>query len=152
LNFATSTASQACSPVERRRVALSLGSHSFAGHLETSAAPASCAWLLRLLPLQTRIVHARWSGEAGWVPLGPQPLLAPENATVYPQCGHILLYAGGLSEPELLIPYGACAFGSKAGALAGNHVITLDGDLSRLSAIGNGLLWHGGEPFRLALA
>jgi hypothetical protein len=36
--------------------------------------------------------------------------------------GEILLYAGPISEPEMLIPYGPGAFACRAGALAGNHV------------------------------
>ena len=146
------TANDAVSPVDMRRIILSVGGHHFGGQLEMGAAPASCAWLLRLLPLEGRVLHARWSGEAGWVPLGLQAPLAPENATVYPQSGQVLLHAGGLSEPELLIPYGACAFACKAGTLAGNHVISLEDGLTRLAEIGKNLLWKGGEQFRLALA
>lgn len=132
-------------------ISLSVDGHRFEGRLETQAAPESCAWLLRLLPLQGHLLHARWSGEAAWAPLGPQASLAAENAKLHPQRGQVLLYAGGLSEPELLLPYGACAFACKAGTLAGNHAITLEGDLDALAGIGTRLLWKGAQPFRLAL-
>ena len=42
----------------------------------------------------------------------------PENATTYPLPGEVLLYPGGVSETELLVPYGRTQFGSKAGLLA----------------------------------
>ncbi len=151
MNNAYDIAPKATLPPTTRRITLSFGTHCFAGHLEMETAPASCAWLMQLLPLHGRVMHARWSGEAGWVPLGSQVPLAPENATVYPQMGQVLLYSGGFSEPELLISYGACAFACKAGNLAGNHVITLEGDLTRLREIGQDLLCSGSEEFQLAL-
>jgi len=94
-------------------------------------------------------MHARWSGEAAWMPLGFRVRLDSENATAYPHPGQLLLYAGDISEPELLIPYGACAFASRAGALAGNHVVTLEGDLDSLRARAERLLRQGAEPLRL---
>jgi hypothetical protein len=138
--------------LDARRITLSVGTRHFTGRLETQAAAASCAWLLRLVPIERDMLQARWSGEAGWVPLGSQAPLPPENATAHPQRGQVLLYAGALSEPELLVPYGACAFASKAGVLAGNHVITLEGETRGLAEIGRDLLWKGAQTLRLALA
>lgn len=137
-------------PVAAQRIQLSVGDFHFRGRLEAQAAPKSVALLASLLPLEGSVLHARWSGEAGWVRLRPDLTLAPENATAYPQPGQLLLYAGMRSEPELLLPYGACAFASRAGALAGNHVITLDGDLTRLRELGETLLWKGAQSLRLA--
>jgi hypothetical protein len=137
-------------PVAAQRIQLTVGDFHLRGRLEVQAAPKSVALLASLLPLERSVLHARWSGEAGWVPLDPDLTLAPENATAYPQPGQLLLYAGMRSEPELLLPYGACAFASRAGALAGNHVITLDGDLTRLRELGETLLWKGAQSLRLA--
>jgi hypothetical protein len=58
--------------------------------------------------------------------------LGPENATSYPAAGQLQLYPGGISETELLLPYGHCAFGSKAGSLAGNHFATVTQGLELL--------------------
>lgn len=133
-------------------VQLSVGAFRFRGRWEARAAPASVAWLAARLPLDGHALHARWSGEAGWMPLEVPAVLAAENAVAYPQRGQLLLYPGARSGPELLIPYGACAFASKAGSLAGNHVITLAGDLEALREMGETLLRKGAQPLRLAHA
>lgn len=84
------------------------------------------------------------------MPLGEKVKLDHENALSYPHPGQMLLYTGSKSEPELLIPYGFCAFASRAGALAGNHVITLDDDERTLSSLGQAFLHRGAQPLRLA--
>lgn len=134
------------------KVRLDIGTMGFIGRLEALAAPNSVAWLAERLPLRGIAVHARWSGEAAWMALEYRGRLEPENATAYPHPGQLLLYAGDRSEPELLIPYGACAFASRAGALAGNHVVTLEGDLVGLRARAENLLREGAEPLLLTWA
>ena len=58
-------------------------------------APQTVAAFRRLLPLESRIIHVRWSGEGGWIPLGDLDLgLGPENATCYPSPGELILYPG----------------------------------------------------------
>jgi hypothetical protein len=141
------------SPSNRsRQLRLRVGGFEFVGRLEAALAPRSVDLLTSLLPLERAALHARWSGEAAWVPLGPGLKLEVENATTYPQPGQILLYAGPASEPELLIPYGACAFASRAGALAGNHVITLEGEVSALRELGETVLWKGAHSLQLSWA
>jgi hypothetical protein len=119
------------------------------GRFEAQAAPKSVAWLLGRIPLHATALHARWSGEAGWAPLGDDVRLEPENATSYPHPGDLLLYAGAKSEPELLIPYGACAFACRAGSLAGSHVITLETNIAGLRTMGELLLRDGRQPLLL---
>ncbi len=112
--------------------------------LEVDAAPQTCAAFLTLLPLRGRLLQARWSGESAWVPLGDTQLgLGPENQTSHPAPGHLLLYPGGLSETEILFPYGATMFASRAGTLAGNHFATLDEGTEHLTEIGRRVLWQG---------
>ncbi|WP_460876120.1 DUF3830 family protein [Rhodanobacter koreensis] len=132
-----------------RKVQMIVGALCFTGRLEAQAAPKSVAWLAEHLPFDGIVLHARWSGEAAWMPLGLELKLAPENAMAYPHPGQLLLYAGNESEPELLIPYGACAFASRAGALAGNHVITLEGDMTSLRTLGETLLHQGAQSLQL---
>src|SRR5881227_135007 len=82
------------------------------------AAPRTVEAFRALLPLESRLVHARWRGEACWIPFGELDLgLVHENATSYPAPGELLLYGGGKSETELLFPYGPTSFASKAGSL-----------------------------------
>jgi Protein of unknown function (DUF3830) len=135
-----------------RKVRLAIGAVGFTGRLEALAAPKSVAWLAERLPLKGTVMHARWSGEAAWMSLEYRGSLEPENATAYPHPGQLLVYAGDKSEPELLVPYGACAFASRAGALAGNHVVTLEGDLEGLRARAENLLREGAEPLQLTWA
>ena len=61
---------------------ITAGGYSFAARLEEEDAPQTVAAFRRLLPLESRIIHVRWSGEAGWIPFGELDLgLGPENAT-----------------------------------------------------------------------
>jgi len=132
------------------RVLLAAGPYKFAGTLELETAPIAVAWLVKQFPLKGSVQHASWSGEAAWLPLGSDaPQLAPENATAHPRPGQILLYAGMMSQAELLLPYGACAFASKAGTLAGSPVIALDGPLENLGALGSLLIAKGAQPLTL---
>jgi hypothetical protein len=134
---------------------ITIGADTFPVRLERNLAPASCARLQALAPLGVELIHARWSGEACWAPLAaawPSGLLLPEeSATATPSPGQILLYAGPLSEPELLIPYGPTRFACSAGALAGNPVMTIEDGLGRLEELGRQILWGGAMKLRIDL-
>ena len=121
-----------------------VGDLRFVARLEEEAAPLSVEAFRRLLPRRSRIIHARWSGEATWIPFGELDVgVGPENATAYPAPGELLLYPGGVSETELLFPYGATSFASKAGKLAGNHFATVVEGGDRLRELGRRVLWEG---------
>ena len=120
------------------------GEFTFSARFEEEAAPATVAAFRRLLPLDSQIIHVRWSGEGGWIPWGDLDLgIGPENATSYPHPGQIILYPGGVSETELLIAYGHVNFASKAGQLAGNHFATIETGLEHLRPLGEQILWKG---------
>jgi hypothetical protein len=125
---------------------ISAGGISLVARLEDDAAPTTVAAFRRLLPLESRLVHVRWSGEAGWIPLGDLDLgIGPENATRYPSPGELVLYPGGVSETELLLAYGYVAFASKAGPLAGNHFATVVSGDEHLRELGRRMLWDGAQ-------
>jgi len=130
---------------------ITVGDFEFAARLEQEKAPNTVAALRGLLPLESKLVQARWSGEAAWVPLGWELELGigPENATSYPGPGELLLYPGGLSEVEILFPYGATLFASKMGQLAGNHFATIEAGRERLPELGNAVLWDGALELRI---
>jgi len=130
---------------------ITVGDFEFAARLEEERAPNTVAALRRLLPLESTLVQARWSGEAAWVPLGWELELeiGPENATSYPGPGELLFYPGGLSEIEILFPYGATSFASKMGQLAGNHFATIEAGRERLAELGNAVLWGGALELRI---
>jgi Protein of unknown function (DUF3830) len=124
------------------------GSH-FTARLEEEAAPKTVAAFRRLLPLDSKLIHARWSGEACWIPFGALDVgIGSENATSYPGRGELLLYPGGVSETEILFPYGPTQFASKAGVLAGNHFATIVEGAERLSELGPLVLWQGAQAIR----
>lgn len=109
-------------------------------------APLTVAAFSRLLPYRQRLIHARWSGEACWIPLGDFRLgVGLENATSHPSAGDLLFYPGGASEAEILLPYGSCCFSSKVGQLAGNHFLTIAGARPELQALGTQVLWQGAQ-------
>jgi hypothetical protein len=130
---------------------ITVGNFEFEARLEEEKAPNTVAALRGLLPLESKLVQARWSGEAAWVPLGWELELGigPENATSYPAPGELLLYPGGLSEVEILFPYGATLFASKMGQLAGNHFATIETGRERLPELGNAVLWEGALKLRI---
>jgi hypothetical protein len=130
---------------------ITVGNFEFEARLEEEKAPNTVAALRGLLPLESKLVQARWSGEAAWVPLGWELELGigPENATSYPAPGELLLYPGGLSEVEILFPYGATLFASKMGQLAGNHFATIETGRERLPELGNAVLWGGALKLRI---
>ena len=118
----------------------------FRARLDEDTAPATVAAFRRLLPLESRIIHVRWSGEGGWIPMGDLDVgVGPENATRYPSPGELILYSGGVSETELLLAYGYVAFASKAGALAGNHFATIVEGNESLRELGRKMLWEGAQ-------
>lgn len=129
---------------------ITAGPFAFRADLHEEAAPRTVAAFRRLLPLDSRIVHVRWSGEGGWIPWGDLDLgIGPENATRYPSPGELILYPGGVSETELLLAYGYVAFASKAGALAGNHFATIREGAENLRELGRLMLWEGAQEIRV---
>ena len=132
---------------------ITAGGLEFTARLEEAKAPKTVAALRALLPLEGKLVQARWSGEAAWLPLGWELDLGlgPENPTAYPAPGELLLYPGGLSEVEILFPYGATAFASKMGQLAGNHFATVEDGRDRLVALGEAILRRGAQDIVFAL-
>jgi hypothetical protein len=118
----------------------------FLARLETEKAPKTSARFRAMLPLKAKLLQARWSGEAAWMPFGDLDLdLGYENHTSYPAPGHLLLYAGGISETEILFPYGSTMFASKAGQLAGNHFATIYEGNENLAALGHLVVWGGAQ-------
>ena len=116
-------------------------------------APKTCAVFSRLLPYRNKIIHVRWSGEAVWIPLGDLDLgLEYENHTSHPSRGDILIYPGGISETEILFPYGSTRFASKMGQLAGNHFLTIVEGQEHFQALGKMVLWEGAQEIHFEKA
>jgi hypothetical protein len=125
----------------------------FEARLLEAEAPKTCAAFLTHLPIEGKVIHARWSGESVWFPMDAVGIEVPaENQTCHPSRGDLLYYPGGLSEKELLIPYGSAIFSSKVGLLQGNHFAVVTEDLDKLPEIGKKVLWEGAQKIRIESA
>ena len=128
----------------------------FIARTEEERCPRTCKAFASTLPFAARLIQARWSGEAGWAPLIGSALDGAvswfENPTSHPAPGELLLYPGGLSEPELLVPYGPTTFSSKVGQLAGNHFLTIIRGQEQLNELGRRVLWEGAQEIRMSRA
>ena len=132
-------------------VGIAAGRFAFRTRFEHDAVPLTCARFESMLPYRERLIHVRWSGEACWIPLGDLDLgLGYENHTSYPAPGEILLYPGGISETEILFPYGSTRFASKTGQLAGNHFLTVVEGRESLREMGRTVLWEGAQDIVFA--
>jgi hypothetical protein len=125
---------------------ITAGPYTFTARLEEEKAPQTVAAFRKLLPWKNRVIHVRWSGESCWIPLGDLDLgLGYENHTSFPAPGQVLLYPGGISETEILFPYGGVRFASIVGQLAGNHFLTIEGGRENLRELGVKTLYEGAQ-------
>ena len=125
---------------------ITVGPYTYTARMEEADAPQTCAAFAKLLPYTQKIIPARWSGEACWIPLGDFKLnVGYENHTSHPAPGEILFYPGGFSETEILFPYGGCMFSSIVGQLAGNHFLTIESGAEHLRELGELTLWEGAQ-------
>jgi len=130
---------------------------TFRARLEEQQAPKTAAAIRAMLPFRSKLVHCRWSGESTWVPMGDTKVGGPgglgyENHTSHPAPGQVLIYPGGISETEILFPYGSTSFSSKVGQLAGNHFATVIEGNDKLAEVGRLTLWEGAQDFTIELA
>ena len=117
------------------------------------AAPQTIAAIKRLLPLEAKLIHCRWTGESTWIPFGDfRPGLDYENHTSHPAPGQLAIYPGGISECEIFFPYGGCTTASKVGQLAANHFASVEPDegwADRLREMGRRCLWEGAQDISI---
>lgn len=126
-------------------LSIRVGDLNFSAGWEPDA-PLTRDALRRLLPIRSRLIHCRWSGEGCWIPFGDMDLgVGYENHTSHPAPGDVIIYTGNLSECEILIAYGAVMFSSKLGQLAGNHFATISEGREALREMGRRVLWEGAQ-------
>ena len=126
-------------------LSIRVGDLNFTARWEPDA-PRTIDAMRRMLPIRSKLIHCRWSGEGCWIPFGDEKLpVSYENHTSHPAPGDIIVYTGELSEGEILVAYGAVDFASKLGQLAGNHFATIVEGRERLKEMGRRVLWDGAQ-------
>lgn len=132
------------------RVLIKSGKYEFVGRLQTDTAPETCRVFLSMLPMRSKFIHVRWSGEGIWIPFGElRTGLSLENHISHPAKGEMLFYPGGVSEMELILSYGRCCFASQYGQLPGNHFLTIVEGLDKLDEFGKKVLWEGAQEIEI---
>jgi hypothetical protein len=130
---------------EATDLSIRIGDLNFSARWEREA-PNTIYAIRELLPLRSKLIHCRWSGEGCWIPFGDQKLgVGYENSTSHPAPGDVIVYSGEASETEVLIAYGAVDFSSKVGQLAGNHFATITDGREQLREMGRRVLWEGAQ-------
>ena len=71
--------------------------------------------------------------------------VSAENPTITPSPGEILFYPGGISETEILFPYGKTIFACKSGPLAGNSFLKIIEGNQNLEKLGELVLFQGAQ-------
>jgi len=132
---------------------IDVGEYTFTAELCEEAAPESVAAMREFLPLQSTLMHVRWSGIATWINIDEidLPEIPRENHTVYPSRGDVLLYPGYRNEQEILLACGPTCFKSPAGELAGNHVATVDASAGTLKELEERTLDEGSFDVRVSI-
>ncbi|HEY2459682.1 MAG TPA: DUF3830 family protein [Candidatus Acidoferrum sp.] len=131
-------------PVELIRINIS--DLQFTARLERSLSPMTCEKFCAILPFRAKLLQARWSGEAAWIPLGAFNLeVGRESVTGSPAAGELLFHPADHSECEILLPYGTSAFRCKDGDLVGNRFLTIVEGKQHLARLCELVLWHGNQ-------
>lgn len=136
-----------------RSLQIIVGDLHFSARWEAEAAPRTVEAIRQMLPIESKLIHCRWSGESTWIPFGDlRPGLDYEHHTSHPTPGQLAIYPGGISECEIFLPYGGCTTASKVGQLAANHFATVvpdEGWDDRLREVGRRCLWEGAQPITI---
>ena len=69
------------------------------------AAPQTIEAIRRMLPITSKLIHCRWSGESTWIPYGDfRPGIDYENHTSHPAPGMLAMYPGRDQRVRDLLP------------------------------------------------
>ena len=127
-------------------VRITIADMQFIARLEWSLSPLTCRSFCAILPFRAKLLQARWSGEAAWIPLAQLDLRVPQETVIgTPAAGQILFHPADHSECEILVPYGRSVFRCQDGDLVGNHFLTMVEGTQQLAKVGQLVLWHGNQ-------
>jgi hypothetical protein len=74
------------------RVRIRLGNVEAFAELEETDAPKTTSWLKTILPVERQAVHSMENGREVYVTLDEQPVVEPENQTIYQTVGDLFIY------------------------------------------------------------
>lgn len=132
--------------MSKNQIQIKAGPYTFLAELQNDLAPKTCEAFKKLLPFSQKIIQARWSGESAWIPLGTFNLnVVLENEKNIPEIGELLFYPGGISETEILFPYGKTIFACKDGNLKGTPFLKIIEGKENLKKLGELVLWNGAQ-------
>ena len=136
---------------DRLVLEIAAGGFDFVARFEEEAAPQTVAAFRRLLPLESRIIHVRWSGEGGWIPFGDLdvgigPRTRPAIRTRVKSCST----PAGCPRPSSCSPTATSASPRRRGPLAGNHFATILEGNENLRELGRKFLWEGAQEIRFS--
>jgi hypothetical protein len=131
------------------RINVVVGDLQFEAALLVDAAPTTCQALLAALPIESRVIHAMWSGHliiATPIDLG---LTRVENEVTIPVPGDLLYHQ---RHQEIAIAYGEAQFQEPIGPVYVARFAHLEGDLEALARLGSRVQLEGAKPFRVLRA
>ncbi|AGB38884.1 DUF3830 family protein [Natronococcus occultus] len=135
------------------QLTIDVADYAFEADVFEEKAPESVEAMREFLPLESTLMHVRYSGIATWINIDEieLPNLPRENHTAYPSRGDVLLYPGYRNEQEILVACGPTRFSSPAGELAGNHVATIDASAETLKELEERTLHEGAFDVTLSM-
>ena len=132
-------------------IKINVANMRFVARLERGFSPVTCQKFCAILPFRAKVIQARWSGEAAWIPMSHFDLgVVKERTTGNPNAGEILFHPSDHSECEILIPYGKSVFRCKDGDLVGNHFLTIVEGHPLLAKLGELVLWQGSQDIEFS--
>ena len=114
--------------------------------LLVDAAPTTCRALLAALPIESRVIHAMWSGHLIIATPIDLNLTRVENEVTIPVPGDLLYHQ---RHREIAIAYGEAQFREPIGPVYVARLGRLEGDLDALAKLGERVQLEGAKAFRL---
>jgi hypothetical protein len=119
----------------------------FEADLLVDAAPETCRALLAALPIESRVIHAMWSGHLIIATPIDLCLSRVENEVSIPAPGDLLYHQ---RHKEIAIAYGEAQFREPVGPVYVARFGHLQGDLRALAELGSRVQLEGAKTFRLS--
>lgn len=129
------------------RIDVVLEDLQFEADLFVDEAPETCRALLAALPIESRVIHAMWSGHLIIATPIDLRLSKVENEVSIPVPGDLLYHQ---RHKEIAIAYGEAQFREPVGPVYVTRFGRLRGDLRALAQLASKVQFEGAKTFRLS--